>query len=199
MNDLHGLTAGNMLRVLPEVLKGDQSTLALATSTASILAGREDEIRHLLIYACIDELPEDLLDILAYDFKVDWWDPNYTLEEKRRTLKESWHVHRTLGTKAAVVKAISAIYPDTRVLEWWEYDGKPYHFRLLIDATYERVDPEKHKRVLEKVDYYKALRSVLDAVEYEVRPSGRAVAYVGARTGSVHMRISTEVNVDGLV
>ncbi len=199
MNDLHGLTAENMLRVLPEFLKGDQSTLALATSTASVLAGREDEIRRLLIYACIDDLPEELLDILAYDFKVDWWDPNYTLEEKRRTLKESWHVHRTLGTKAAVVTAISAIYPDTKVLEWWEYDGKPYHFRLLIDATYERVDPEKHKRVLERVDYYKALRSVLDAVEYEVRPSGRAVAYVGVKTGSVHMRISTEVNVDGLV
>lgn len=199
MNDPHGLTAENMLRVLPEVLKGDNSTLSLSKVTASILAEDKDKLQRLIIYACIDDLPEDLLDILAYDFKVDWWDPNYTLEEKRRTLKESWHVHRTMGTKAAVVKAISAIYPETRVLEWWEYDGKPYHFRLLIDSTYEGVDPEKHRRVLERVDFYKALRSVLDAIEYEVRPSGRAVVNVGTRPGCVHMQISTEVNVDGLV
>ena len=81
---------------------------------------------------------DQLLDILANDFKVDWWDANYTLEEKRRTLKDSWNVHRRLGTKAAVVLAISAIYPDTQVSEWWEYGGKPYHFKLLIDATYGR-------------------------------------------------------------
>jgi len=71
---------------------------------------------------------------------VDWWDYNYTLEEKRKTLKDSWNVHRTLGTKGAVEKAISAIYPGTEVREWFEYAGQPYHFKLLIDATYQNVD-----------------------------------------------------------
>ena len=200
MNDSElGITRENLLLIVPPALTHDPAMMARAAADAEALAARLAEIDRVRIISHIDALDETVLDILAWDFKVDWWDPNYTLEEKRRTLKESWHVHRTLGTKAAVVTAISAIYPDTKVLEWWEYDGKPYHFRLLIDATYERVDPEKHKRVLERVDYYKALRSVLDAVEYEVRPSGRAVAYVGVKTGSVHMRISTEVNVDGLV
>jgi len=99
--------------------------------------------------------------------------------EIERTLKDSWNVHRRLGTKAAVVLAISAIYPDTQVSEWWEYGGKPYHFKLLIDATYEDVDPDRHQRVIDRVAFYKNLRSVLDEVEY-YDAGGLATEYFGA-------------------
>ena len=151
---------------------------ALASAVAEVLAARVGEIERVSIYSQIDRLPNELLDILANDFKVDWWDANYTLEEKRRTLKDSWNVHRRLGTKAAVVLAISAIYPDTQVSEWWEYGGKPYHFKLLIDATYEDVDPVRHQRVIDRVAFYKNLRSVLDEVEY-YDAGGLATEYFG--------------------
>ena len=109
----YGLTAGNLMAALPEALRQDPSVFALAESVAGLLAGRPEEIDRLRIYPAIDALPENLLDILAYDFKVDWWDPEYSLEEKRRTLKTSWKVHKTLGTKAAVELALSAVYPGT--------------------------------------------------------------------------------------
>ena len=179
MNSAHALTAENLLRALPEVLRNDESMAALAASVAQVLAQRPEEIRRLAIYPRIDEIPEELLDILAYDFKGDWWDADYTLEEKRRTLKDSWRVHRMLGTKAAVETAISAIYQNTQVSEWFEYNGEPYHFKLLIDATYENVDPAKHRRVLDRVEYYKNLRSVLDEVEY-YDSGGSAIVYFGA-------------------
>ena len=173
----HGISVENLLSSLPDVLRNDEDMLALATSIAEILTEHTSEIGNVSIYSRIDELPEDLLDIMAYDFKVDWWDGNYTLEEKRDTLKNNWRVHKMLGTKAAVETAISAIYPDTEVLEWWEYGGSPYHFRLLIDATYENVDPEKHQRVLERIEFYKNVRSVLDEIEYFA--NGTSPAYVG--------------------
>ena len=179
MNENYGLTPENLLRTLPDALRNDESMAALAESIAGVLADRPGEIRNLLIYSRIDQLPEDLLDILAHDFKVDWWDGDYSLEEKRRTLKDSWRVHRMLGTKAAVETAISAIYPDTQVSEWWEYGGKPYHFKLLIDATYEDVDPVRHQRVIDRVAFYKNLRSVLDEVEY-YDAGGLATEYFGA-------------------
>ena len=138
MNKAHGITKENLLASLPAVLANDDNMAALASAVAEVLAARVGEIERVSIYSQIDRLPNELLDILANDFKVDWRDANYTLEEKRRTLKDSWNVHRRLGTKAAVVLAISAIYPDTQVSEWWEYGGKPYHFKLLIDATYGR-------------------------------------------------------------
>lgn len=161
-----GITKENLLRIFPSAMTGDKSVMALGVAAAELLAARPAEIDKARVIANIDALDEAVLDILAHDFKVDWWGQEYSIEEKRQTLKDSWRVHKTLGTKAAVVTAISAIYPETKISEWWEYGGEPYHFRLMLDATYENVDPEKHARVLERVAYYKNLRSVLDEVEY---------------------------------
>ena len=166
MNERWGLTAENMLHALPDVLKNDSGTAALASCTAAALAERKAEIDSLILYARMDELPEPLLDLLAQDFKVDWWDGDYSLEEKRQTLRDSWHVHRTLGTKAAVETALSAIYPNAKVMEWWEYDGLPYHFRLSINVSSDETSSLKHQRVMARLELYKNLRSQLDEVEY---------------------------------
>lgn len=179
MNDLHAYSAENFMAQLPRVIDEDENLHALAYAISRVLAAHLADLPLEEIYTRIDALPEALLDILAYDFKVDWWDPNYSIEEKRRTLKDCWKVHRLLGTKAAVETAVGAIYDGTTVEEWFEYGGEPYHFRLIIDASYEATDPEKHARVLERVNYYKNLRSHLDGVEY-VQKSGTTVLHAGA-------------------
>lgn len=184
MND-HGITVENLLASLPNALKQDPKMYALASAIADVLAKRVDEIQDIEIYARIDELPSNLLDILAQDFKVDWWDANYSAEEKRRTLKESWRVHRMLGTKAAVETAISAIYPHTKVSEWFEYGGKPYHFRLHINASGRTVISNQHKRVLDLVTYYKNLRSHLDEIEYTLEATKNATARFGGHVTSI--------------
>lgn len=186
MNDAHALTAKNLMLVFPEALALDENMVALGRATAAALEAKVEESRELSIYTRIDELPEGLLDILARDFKVDWWDGDFTLEQKRQVLKSSWYVHRTLGTKAGVVSAICSIYPDTQALEWWEYEGQPYHFRLRINSTYADVSPALHRRVLEKVNYYKPLRSVLDTVEY-YEAGASATLYAGAACVGVEM------------
>jgi len=162
----HGLTAENILATFPIALQDDVSAAALGEITARLLARRPEEIDRLRIYPVIDQLPERLLDILAHDFKVDWWDPDYTLWEKRRTLKDSWRVHKMLGTKAAVETAIRAIYPKTEVQEWFEYGGEPYHFRLNIDLTDTFGDETRPWRVLERVNFYKSLRSHNDEIHF---------------------------------
>ena len=179
-----GITKEAMLFTLPPALKEDTSTEALAAATAEAMADRLAEIDRLRIISNIDNLEEALLAILARDFKVDWWDPEYSIEEKRRTLKGSWRVHKTLGTKAAVETAISAIYPHTRVLEWWEYGGEPYHFRLNIDITSDSGDLARQKRVLERLNFYKNLRSHVDEVKYFLMPEKSWAVVGGSFAGS---------------
>jgi phage tail P2-like protein len=157
----------DFLKALPPPLREDERLLALGKIAAERLRETATMIKQNIIYARIDELPEAILDMLAYDMKVDWWDYTYTLDEKRRTLKESPSVHRIKGTKAAVERAVSAIYPNSKVTEWFEYGGEPYKFRLHIklEAGGE-IDTDKHGRVLAGIEYYKNLRSHLDGVEY---------------------------------
>lgn len=182
MNE-HGLTPENLLASLPRALRGDDSIVALAQAISSVLSSRMQEINHLRIYPAIDQLNEPLLDILAHDFKVDWWDADYTLEEKRRTLKDSWRVHKLMGTKAAVETAISAIYPNTKVLEWFEYGGTPYHFRLDINITDDYLQSDRQRRVLERLNYYKNLRSHLDDLKYFMEAAAGTACSVGKTVG----------------
>lgn len=192
----HGITRENLLRIVPPALTHDKSVMALAEADAEVLAARRLEIDKARVIANIDGLDEAVLDILARDFKVDWWDADYSLEEKRRTLKSSWRVHKTLGTKGAVETAISAIYPGTKVQEWWEYGGEPYHFRLDINIGSDTINSEKHRRVLERVNYYKSLRSHLDGIKYTVSTETVPAHAAATRAGS-YTRIGVRVPVYG--
>lgn len=131
----------NLLSQFPSALTYDKSILALAYAFAEMLAQHGEDVKDVDIYQIIDELPEGILDILAYDFKVDWWDYNYSVEEKRRLLKNSWRIHRFVGTPAAVSWAIDSIFGNGEVQEWFDYDGEPHHFRAFCcnDGTYRPV------------------------------------------------------------
>ena len=175
----HGINKNNLLAAFPLALQKDKSAASIGDGTAELLTARLREIDLLRIYTRIDELDEEMLDILAYDFKVDWWDPNYTVEEKRQTLKDSWLVHKKMGTKAAVEAAISAIYPATKVQEWFEYGGKPYWFKLQIDLSGVLPNPEGHARVLNRVNFYKNLRSHIEEIEYIIKPDHDDTVHMG--------------------
>lgn len=172
----NSLTAENLLSTLPQVLSEDDGMRSLAESIAAVLSARTQEIKSLSIYAQIYSLPDALLDILSYDFKIDWWSDSLSLDEKRETFARSFYVHKHMGTPAAVKTALSAIYPNVVLEEWWEYGGKPYHFRLKIPIDEGSVEPVKHAKVMSLVRFYKNLRSVLDSVEY-LGSSGDITAY----------------------
>ena len=197
MNKDHAITAENMVRALPLPLAQDENALALGKATAEVLQLLLGMIRSDLVYPAIDSLPEELLDILAQDYKVDWYDADYTLEEKRKTIKESWAVHRTIGTKAAVEKAISAVYPDTTVQEWFEYDGEPYNFRLRINLTHDSANSERMQRAMDRMNYYKNLRSHNDgALHFFMEPNEEHLAEIDAVSSCTNMRMFVQAKAE---
>lgn len=170
MNKDHGITPENLLNSLPAVLRNDKNLSALATSIANVLSARGDEIRSLSIYPRIDELPADLLDILAHDFKVDWYWYNYPLDIKRNLIKSSFNVHRRLGTRGAIEDALHSLYQGIGIEEWFEYGGEPYYFRIVLNVTEESSDIS-HDEIVRAINIYKSLRSRLedDAIFYRTR------------------------------
>lgn len=141
---------------------------ALARVIAEQLQGTVQQIGKNIIYARIDELDEQTLDVLAYDLHVDWYDYSYPIEVKRQTIRDSVRVHRRLGTKYAVETALGAVFPGTRVQEWFEYGGEPYMFKVIIGATESGVSADRQAAVLERVRFYKNLRSHLEAISYQI-------------------------------
>ncbi len=131
----HGFETENIMAAFPPVLTRDRSITALGRVMASAMVRLMGETDLTRIYANIGALPEALLDILAYDFKIDWWDPNYPVETKRALFQDGWRVHRLLGTPEAVNLVIRAVFGEGRMTDWYEYGGEPYHFRVEANNT----------------------------------------------------------------
>ena len=149
-----------LMRVYPSVLKRSQTTDGLGKATAKQLYLVYGDLWLADIYGRIDQLPEELLDILAKDFDISWYDYNYDLETKRRVIKDSFYVQRYKGTTGAVRKALSSVWPHTTVEEWFEYGGNPYYFRVLIEANSDF--PIYINDSLRMLYWYKSIRSHLE-------------------------------------
>ena len=156
----------NFADYLPGALKQDPKIKAIAEAVTKEALTVSGEIENVLIYSRIDELPEALIDILAYDMHVDWYDYSFPLKVKRDILKSSVKVHKKMGTKYAVEKALGALYPQSEVEEWYQYEGEPHHFHIVCDVTENRVTAS-FQEIINAVMMYKRLSSHLDEVVYQ--------------------------------
>lgn len=155
-------------RSLPPTLKDDENMLALARSIAGELQKNARLSRLNIIYARIDELDERLLDVLAYDLHVDWYDYAYPIEAKRAVIRDSVRVHKRLGTLYAVETALGSVYPQSEVEEWFDYNGEPFSFRVVLDVTNAKA-PAEYFEIKRAVDSYKRLTAHMDDLIYQCR------------------------------
>lgn len=155
-------------RALPPSLKNDENMLALAKVVAEELQTTARLSSLNLIYARIDELEENVLDILAYDFHVDWYSYDYPIEVKRAVIKDSVRVHKRLGTLYAVTTALGNVYPESEVEEWFDYNGEPFSFRVVLDVTNSKA-PAEYFAIKKAVDSYKRLTAHMDDLIYQCR------------------------------
>ena len=192
VSGLHALNAENFMLSLPSVLAEDEELSALARTAAEQFYALIRNAESASVLIDIDNLPEAVLDILARDFRVDWYDSNASMEQKRRLIKTALDVHRHKGTKAAVETAVSAIVPGATVQEWFEYGGNPFCFRLRIPTDGRDLDEVSRKKLLSSVQYYKNARSRLDSVEYALDPDAipPAPLRIAPITGDVYIRLT---------
>lgn len=186
----------NLLEGFPESLSISKDKEKMAKGVSNALAKTVFDTDRAAIYTQINALPEALLDILAYDFKVEWYDYEGSIEEKRKTILECFAIHRFKGTKFAVENALEGIYSQVKVSEWFEYGGEPYHFSVTINDSTK--DEEKRTRILEKVQYYKNLRSVLDSVKFIIGIDTKVTVNIGVKSGIAYKRIGGSVKAYGL-
>ena len=130
MTNLTGLRLSD---IMPARVKTPE-TLALDAALSPELQEINDAIIEAIIMPRIDEMPEDIVDLLAWQLHVDFYEPlGLNLDKKRALVKSSiiWHRHK--GTKYAVEAIVRLLfYPEFRVEEWFEYGGEPYFFRAVV-------------------------------------------------------------------
>lgn len=178
-----------LLAAFPYSLSRDSNKEKLADAVANELVQTISKTGSVEIFPRIDVLPEEVLDILAYDLKVDWYEPEADIRYKRQAIKECMLVHKYKGTKYAVETALRSMYDSAEVKEWFEYGGEPFHFTVKVYGS----TSSGLRTLYLKIQYAKNLRSVLDNVEFELVPDKAVETFFGAQIASIQKQIKAAI------
>jgi len=167
----------NIIDLLPPSIADDENVKAMAESLTTVFRETTGYIPSVLFMPRIDELTDEaLIDNLAWQFHVDFYEQDMPLEMKRELVSRwlDWHTRK--GTPSVIEEIVTVVFADATVTEWFDYDGEPYHFR--VDTELPDVTAENIQRLIRAIFSVKNTRSWLDGV-YILR-HGTHTVYAGA-------------------
>ena len=131
-----------------------------------ILEERFDSINlDCLLIVVIENVPSDVLPHLAEQYHItgnEGWIQALKDSEKRNLIKHSIKMHRYKGTKFALEEIFKILDTEGNVEEWFEYKGKPYHFKISLDVSQKSLEENSINLLLLLIDEYKNVRSKLE-------------------------------------
>ena len=158
----------SLLDILPPNLLEDKKIYAAAKALDVELKEISEDIKLALYLPRLNELPDEVLDSLAWQYHVDFYEPDLDIEVKRNLIRQSYYWHRIKGTPLAVKMLLENIFEEVKLEEWFNYpegEGKPYRFRVKVGGFKKEVSKEY---ILRMIEAGKNLRSHLDYLEIDL-------------------------------
>ena len=169
----------DLLSLQTTQMQQDPTVIALCSSLNPQFQHLGEEVKACLIYSRVDYLNDNILDELAWQMHVDWYDSTASIDIKRNIIKNSLKVHQHRGTPYAVELVVQNYFGDGRVEEWFEYNGNPYMFKVVTSNA--SVTSELANQFTMAVNSVKNLRSHLEQIVIEL--SGEMDLYLA---GVIH-------------
>ncbi|WP_342442908.1 phage tail protein I [Lysinibacillus sp. FSL K6-0075] len=188
--------ASELLKLLPYSLRQDPVLVAIAEAVEIQLNQAYQEAEDIYNLVDIDKMPEALLDLLAYEKHVDFYEVGLPVEQKRELVKASIKWHRKKGTRGAIEDVVSIIYKNAQVFEWFEYGGEEYRFKIEVEEPF--IANEDMKRLKRMVEATKNKRSWLEYVAVKMQQTQYIELEAATSYYPVYLPICGEIHCAGM-
>ncbi len=121
-----------------------------------------ENIKYLVFLDRIDEMSEEELDIVAEEMHIDFYDYTLSIDKKREACKSSFAIHSIKGTPSAIKKILNMFFKDSKLQQWYEYDGTPGRFKVQVKG----VAPYNLSEITEKIENSKKKSQHLEKLEF---------------------------------
>lgn len=118
---------------LPQILAKEPWAQALAYAVNKQLNQLLSYADGVLVFASIDSMPDKILDILAAELRIPYYDQTYQTAVKRDLIKGALQYWATTGTVDSLTKILINIFGDAEIEEWFNYGGAPGYFRIVTN------------------------------------------------------------------
>jgi phage tail P2-like protein len=120
---------------LPDVLQKEPWVQALSEAIHSVTAQGINYVNSARTYSRLGELVGQILDFLGVENRAPHYRQDFSDDVKRTIIQNSMVYFAHAGTKAAVEDLIQDIYGGAKVVEWFDYNGEPGHYRVELDIS----------------------------------------------------------------
>jgi phage tail P2-like protein len=151
--------------IVPSSIRDDPQVQAACYAIDNQLADLYGGIPSVAFWPNIYTQVPPLLDVMMWEYHVDInqmvTDGSALTDDKKRELIDASIVwHQKKGTKWAVEQALQSVWGSAYVTEWYQYGGKPFFFRVIIDQ--DVTDATIRQRVYDTIQETKNVRSWLE-------------------------------------
>lgn len=154
----------NLLDLQTSYMKNDPTTVAMCAALNPQFKQLANETKSILIYSRIDDLDESVVDELAWQMHVDWYNASLDIETKRKLVKNSLKWHKKKGTPEAVEEIATTVFGRSKLEEWFEYGGEPFFFRMNIEVSKQGASQENLILLEQLINAYKNKRSWIEVI-----------------------------------
>lgn len=154
--------SSKVVDLLSSSVADDPKMLAAAEMLDVDFSDLEKSIKFVAPWQCLESQTEPALSYLAAECAVDVWEPDWSDEKKRAVLDISLLLHRKKGTALAVTSSLESMGFLARHLNWPEFGGDPFTFRVEVDVLDQPVTDQVKDAVGLSIEENKAGRSHLD-------------------------------------
>ena len=133
-----------------------------------------------VLVSIIDNVPADALPHLAEQYHItgnEGWLQALNEQEKRELIKSAIKMHRYKGTKYAIEEIFKTLNIVGNVEEWFNYGGKPYYFKVILQIFNRSINEETEKKLRDLINEYKNERSWLEEIQFQLTASANTYIY----------------------
>ena len=178
---------GMTLDLIPEALRKEPEIQAASFALHETAKMLLDKVDRSMVYAGIDILPEEIIDLLAEEFRAQYYDGSMSMQKKRESVKKAMQWYKKAGTLSAVDELVEFMYGDHKVHEWFQYDGQPYTFRVEIMGLNAQTTEKGMENFLSALQKVKNTRSLLEMLIFHRRIDQQV--YSGAAAASYSRQV----------
>lgn len=165
----------SLFDILPDSIAGFKEVRDTARAIDPEMLSVTQSIRETLILSRIGELPEAVLDLLAWQFHIDNYEPlALPIEQKRAQVRDAILIHRKKGTPWALKQELSNIGYPVKLIE---DTGSPYIFDLQVLLNGQADTTAVYNAAVSAAKRAKNARSKIGIVD--LRAESECVIHVG--------------------
>lgn len=152
----------SLMDIIPENMRHDRTIKGFAHAWDYLQAQINAALRYVSLFKNLEALNSYQLDQVAAAMRIPWYDTSFTDQQKIDTIRHYELNCFELGTTGAVKRVAEDIFKDATIFEWFEYGGRPFHFKISVDAQESEDLMDRVARVIRSA---KTAKAQLDGVE----------------------------------